>query len=144
MNSNPDDKQSAASTSIDGVIRPIRKSEPAIVTDADVAAIGEGVLSGTHPYLNWTHLAHCAATLYLLVQKPNWVLEEKMPDIIRNYNSAIGVANTDTTGYHETLTIFYIHAIRNFLATDGKSLGPAVALAALQKSPIGPTSSFFR
>jgi hypothetical protein len=95
------------------------------------------VLSGTHPYLNWTHLAHCAATLYLLVQKPNWVLEEKMPDIIRNYNSAIGVANTDTTGYHETLTIFYIRAIRNFLATDGKSLGPAVALAALQKSPIG-------
>jgi hypothetical protein len=135
MDNSPDDEQPA--TSIDGVIRPIKKSEPTFATDADIAAIGEGVLAGTHPYLNWTHLAHCAATLYLLLRKPEWVLEEKMPEIIRKYNSAIGVANTDTTGYHETLTIFYIRAIRDFLATEGKGLGPAMALAALRQSPIG-------
>jgi hypothetical protein len=133
MNSNPE----KPSTSIDGVIRPIRKTEPAVASDQDIKAIGEGVLNGTHPYLNWTHLAHCAATLYLLQEKSDWVLEDKMPTIIRDYNDAIGVANTDRTGYHETLTIFYIRAIRDFLAANCQGLGPAEALAALQSSPLG-------
>jgi hypothetical protein len=121
------------STSIDGVIRPIRKSEPALETDADIAAIGEGVLAGTHPYLNWTHFAHCAATIHLLLNRPEWVLEDHMPDIIRTYNTAIGVANTERSGYHQTLTLFYIRAIRDFLQPG---MTPARAMANLRQSPL--------
>ena len=40
-----------------------------------------------------------------------------MPGIIRTYNEAVGTANTDTAGYHETLTQLYIRGVRAFLAT---------------------------
>jgi hypothetical protein len=38
-----------------------------------------------------------------------------MPDIIRGYNEATGGANTDTSGYHETITLASIRAARAFL-----------------------------
>jgi len=34
---------------------------------------------------------------------------------IRDYNVATGVANTDSGGYHETITRFYLRVIRAFL-----------------------------
>ena len=37
-------------------------------------------------------------------------------DRIRSYNEATGVANTATSGYHETITRFYLMVIRRFLA----------------------------
>jgi hypothetical protein len=40
-----------------------------------------------------------------------------MPGIIRAYNEAVGTANTDTSGYHETLTQLYIRGVRHFLVT---------------------------
>lgn len=34
-----------------------------------------------------------------------------MPDLIRRYNEATGVANTDTSGYHHTITVFLLREI---------------------------------
>ena len=39
-----------------------------------------------------------------------------MPKIIRRYNEATGGVNSDTEGYHETITQFYLKAIRAALA----------------------------
>jgi len=136
-------KSKLNSTAIDGSIRPIQKSEPALDNDHDIEMIGEGVLAGKHPYLNWTHLAHCAATVYLLKQRPDWRLEDEMPTIIRTYNEAIGVANTDRSGYHHTLTIFYIRAIRDFLETTGRGFGLAETVAVLRRSPLGQREYVF-
>ncbi len=126
-----------SSTRLDGVIRPISKSEPPLATDGDIVRIGEAVLAGTHPYLNWTHLAHCATTIYLLRERPDMNLEAEMPKIIRRYNDAIGVANTPDSGYHHTLTLFYIGVIRKFLDDNCMGLGLASAVDALRRSPIG-------
>lgn len=30
----------------------------------------------------------------------------KLTDAIKNYNISVGTENTDTSGYHETLTVF--------------------------------------
>jgi hypothetical protein len=38
-----------------------------------------------------------------------------MPKIIRAYNEATGVMNTDTTGYHETITLASLRAARAWL-----------------------------
>ncbi len=43
-----------------------------------------------------------------------------MPVYIRAYNEAIGGANTDTSGYHETITRASIKAARAFLGEAGR------------------------
>jgi hypothetical protein len=39
-----------------------------------------------------------------------------MPGMIRAYNEATGVANTDTSGYHETITLVSLRAAKHWLA----------------------------
>jgi hypothetical protein len=62
-----------------------------------------------------------------------------MPNIIRAYNEATGVANTDTSGYHETITLASLRAARAFLAKH-----PARPLFmtcnALLNSPLGKSN----
>ena len=41
---------------------------------------------------------------------------------ITAYNASVGTANTDTSGYHETITRFYVIVIDRFLATADRSL----------------------
>jgi len=64
----------------------------------------------------WTHAAHFAATLWLLRCRPEIELSQEMPGFIRGYNEATGGANTDTSGYHETITQASIRAARFFLS----------------------------
>ncbi len=48
---------------------------------------------------------------------------------IRAYNIAVGTANTDSSGYHETLTRLYLNAIAAHLRDHrGESLPQALAL----------------
>lgn len=74
-------------------------------SDREVTAIGEGLLARTLPKKNWTHAAHFAATLWLLRCRPDLPARTHLPRIIRSYNESTGVANTATSGYHETITI---------------------------------------
>ena len=91
--------------------------------DAEVLRIGEGLIDRTLPKPEWTHAAHFAAAVYLVAGRPDIAPERDMPDLIRNYNLATGVENTDTTGYHETITQASLHVVRHVLAdlptTDG-------------------------
>jgi hypothetical protein len=48
------------------------------------------------------------------------VLEEIRRGIIA-YNAAVGTPNSDTRGYHETITAFYVWAIRNTCAAQTRS-----------------------
>jgi hypothetical protein len=43
--------------------------------------------------------------------------ERDMPALIRAYNESTGVANTDTSGYHETITLASLRVIRQWLAS---------------------------
>lgn len=137
------DSRTPASTSIDGTPRSVVKSDPPHASDADVARIGEGVQAGTHPYEHWTHLAHCAATICLLRERGLDRLTHEMPAIIRRYNETVGVKNTPTAGYHETLTQFYLRAVANLLATLPSETGLAECVAALKASPLAERDYVF-
>ncbi len=69
------------------------------------------------PKREWTHQAHLRAGLWHLLH----CRQQEEPAIellrarIRDYNLATGVANTDSSGYHETITRFYLRVIRVFL-----------------------------
>ena len=88
-------------------------------SDEEVVVIGRGLLDRTLPKTTWTHAAHFAATLWLLKCRSEIELGREMPGFIRGYNEATGGANTDTSGYHETITQASIRAAQAFLSERG-------------------------
>lgn len=90
---------------------------PHTFSDVDVDRIGRGLLERSLPKAEWTHAAHFAAALWLLRQPGIDALRD-MPVLIRTYNEATGVANSERTGYHETITQASLRAARAWL--DGR------------------------
>ena len=63
-----------------------------------LSAIGPIAVSG----------AHFAASLWLMRHRADLDLPRDMPDLIRRYNEAVGGVNSDTEGYHETITLAFL------------------------------------
>ena len=82
---------------------------PHFLSDAEIERIGRSLLDRSLPKVEWTHAAHFAAALWLLRQ-PEMYADRDMPRMIRAYNEATGVPNTDTSGYHETITLGSLRA----------------------------------
>ena len=85
-------------------------------SDEAVAHVGEGLLTRILPRDEWTHEAHLAATTYLLLKHPEIDLDVELPRLIRRYNESVGGVNSDSEGYHETITRVYLRGVRLFLA----------------------------
>ena len=85
-------------------------------SDAAVARVGEGLFARSLPREEWTHEAHLAATTYLLLRHPEIDLDKELPGLIRRYNESVGGVNSDTEGYHDTITRVFLHGIRLFLS----------------------------
>ena len=105
------------------------------ISDADIEHIAHGLIGRTLPKREWTHAAHFAAALWLLRERGDAAFRD-MPPIIRAYNEATGVANTDTGGYHETITIASLRVARSWL-TERPDVLLCAALARLLESPYG-------
>ena len=106
-----------------------------ITSDADIERIGRGLIDRSLPKAEWTHAAHFAAALWLL-RRPDMIPSRDMPGFIRAYNEATGVPNTDTGGYHETITLASLRAARAWLA-ERSHLSLHVVLTELMASPFG-------
>ena len=87
-------------------------------TVTEIERIGRGLLDRSLPKREWTHAGHFAAALWLLRHRGGLDLAIELPNYLRAYNEATGVANTDTGGYHETITLASLRAARSFL--DGR------------------------
>jgi len=85
-------------------------------TDAEIIRLGEGLLASSLLREDWTHEAHLATTTYLELRRPDIDLDEELPDIIRRFNESVGGVNSDTEGYHETITRSFLQGVRLFLA----------------------------
>jgi hypothetical protein len=105
--------------------------------ETEIHRIGAGLIDLTLPKREWTHAAHFAAALWLMRYRPEIDPAARMPDFIRAFNEATGVANTDSGGYHETITQASLRAARDFLARHSAST-PVYAVAnALMESKLG-------
>jgi len=105
-------------------------------SDAAIAALGRGFLDRTLPKAEWTHAAHFATTLWLL-RDATRDLPRAMPDLIRAYNESVGGTNSDTEGYHETITQASIRAARAFLAERPAAEPLHETIDALMAGPLG-------
>lgn len=107
------------------------------MTDSEIDGIARGFCELTLPKAEWTHAAHFATALWLILNRPGIVAERAMPGMIRRYNESVGGVNGDHSGYHETITQASLHMTRRLLGALPSSTTPAQALAALMASPLG-------
>src|SRR5437763_12983924 len=108
-------------------------------SDAEIERLGERSLARTLPKDEWTHEAHLATTTWLLLRRPeiDVDVDKRLPDLIRGYNVSVGGVNSDSEGYHETITRVFLAGVRLFLA-DAKPNEPMHELVnELLLSPMG-------
>ena len=105
--------------------------------DGAVRRIGEGHVARTLPRPDWTHQAHLAACAWLILERPDMVPERDLPAIIRRYNESVGGVNDETQGYHETITLVSIRAVRAFLARTNSALHLVEKVNRLLRAPEG-------
>jgi hypothetical protein len=78
--------------------------------------LAEAFLACTLPASEWTHEAHLRVGLWHRLRMPAEASLENLRDRIRHYNESLGNENSDTDGYHETITRFYVILIDRFVA----------------------------
>jgi hypothetical protein len=69
----------------------------------------------TLPKAEWTHKAHLRVGLWHALRFSDETALDLLRARIRSYNESTGGINSDTAGYHETITRFYLVMIRAFL-----------------------------
>ena len=106
-------------------------------SDAEIEHVGEGLLARSLPRYEWTHEAHLAATTYLLLKRRDIEVDKELPDIIRRYNESVGGVNSDTEGYHETVTRLFLSGVRLFLVEANPSAPLFDLVNELLLSPMG-------
>ena len=74
------------------------------------------------PRSEWTHEAHLTVALWYFLFGES---ESEAIDAIRNgikrYNAVHGIETTKNSGYHETLTLFWVRTIRRYLADESQN-----------------------
>ncbi len=81
----------------------------------------DAFLSRKLPKKEWTHKAHLKVGLWHLLHYAPYESIERLRQNIKQYNIACGIENTETQGYHETITRFYIWLINKFLQQTERS-----------------------
>lgn len=105
--------------------------------EAAIIRIGTGLLDRSLPRAEWTHAAHFAAALWMARHHPELLAPPAIAAIIRSYNEATGTANTDSSGYHETITAASMRATIAHLATCPATAPLHEVTNALIASPLG-------
>jgi hypothetical protein len=113
-----------------------------LASDASLHALIAGFEDGTWPKGGWTHAAHLAAGTCYILDNADTALDCLRREIPR-YNVSQGGANTEDSGYHETLTCFWHDVIRDFIGTLPTGLD-RLAIVRAVVSEFAPKRDLFR
>ena len=111
-------------------------------SDADIEHIARGFLNRSLPKSEWTHAAHFAAAVWMLISDETDALRD-VPTHIRAYNEATGVPNTDTDGYHETITLASLSAAQHMLECAQIPYRPVEIVNGIMASAYGRSDWLF-
>jgi hypothetical protein len=67
------------------------------------------------PRESWSHHAHLTVGLWYLVRHERREATRLIRRNIKKYNRAHGIVTTKTSGYHETITLFFIRVVSKYL-----------------------------
>ncbi len=82
----------------------------------DIEALVRAFNQRRLPKTEWTHQAHIIVAFWYNWHFPFFDAVNLVRENIIAYNESVGTPNTDSSGYHETLTIFWMRFTKNFLA----------------------------
>ena len=78
--------------------------------------IARALIDRTLPKEQWTHHAHLRSGLWHVSEHGAVTALALLRERIRAFNDSVGTVNSDTSGYHETITRFYVTVIDRFLS----------------------------
>ena len=89
----------------------VRREYPFVADAAALESFMRDWETGVLPHRSWTHTAHVAVAAYYAFAYPPEEAFNKTKAGIIHYNLCVGTANSDDSGYHETLTRFWSETI---------------------------------
>ena len=81
----------------------------------EIDSLVRGFESCTLPREEWTHRAHLTVALWYLLHHDKEEATELIRNGLKRFNEAKGIITTARSGYHETITLFYIHIVSKHL-----------------------------
>jgi hypothetical protein len=84
---------------------------PLPTTEVEIDDFLAAFESGTLPKERWTHAAHLLTGACYVHRLGQALAIDHMRQCVRRYNEAVGGKNTATSGYHETITVFWIKVL---------------------------------
>ena len=88
------------------------------ITEASLEQLVAHFNNRTLPKASWNHQAHIIVAFWY---NYHYAFEEALNLIRQNikaYNLAVGTPNTDDSGYHETLTVFWMRLTQTYLKNN--------------------------
>jgi hypothetical protein len=102
-------------------------------TEAEIDAFLAAFEGCTLPKARWTHRAHLlTGACYVHALGPAAAME-KMRVCVRRYNESVGGKNTETSGYHETITMAWIKLLDGLRREAGPMERAAFAWLAVER-----------
>lgn len=106
-------------------------------SDDAIAHLAARVLDATLPRPEWTHAAHFAVALWCIRYRPDLAEAEGFRGVILRLNDAHGTINSDSSGYHHTITIASLRAARAVHDAHAPAAPLHSVLADLLSGPFG-------
>lgn len=113
------------------------------MTDDEIERMARAMIGCALPKAEWTHAVHFASALWLIRDRGEPAARAEMPGMIRRYNESVGGRNTETEGYHETITQASLYMAAKALAEAGEGAALSEVLAALLAGPCGQSGWIF-
>jgi hypothetical protein len=103
------------------------------VTELEIDAFLAAFEGGTLPKARWTHSAHLLTGACYVHAFGEAEAIDRMRVCVRRYNEAVGGKNTETSGYHETITVAWIKLLAGLLRESGSMERAAFAALAVER-----------
>lgn len=107
-----------------------------MIDESKIHHIVHGFQNHTLPKEEWTHQAHLINGLFCVMNKGLEKGIKQMRVGIKSYNLSVGTQNTDTGGYHESITVFFMHALKAFKVQFQEDLALVDLVNRLDDSPL--------
>ena len=89
---------------------------------SETGKLVERFIECTLPKAEWTHQAHLRVGLWHVVNHGPEAALPLLRERISRYNESVGTINSDSSGYHETVTAFYVKTIAATIADCGSAM----------------------
>lgn len=109
----------------------------ALADDGAIERLALRFIDRSLPKQEWTHAGHFAAALWLLRHRPALAAPDEIRTLIMGYNAATGTPNTDSGGYHHTVTLASLRAAASHLSNHMPDAPLHDVLRSLMASPFG-------